>query len=172
MDRHEGHPPVHIVIGRDGRVIFAAHQDGPGLDAAIQQALVSKASPGGAGRRPGSPTWSFSNPAIQSCRSHRSRRMEKRRPAERASLPPARDLFLRHLVRKLCRKHPAGRSRAMQGRPRAGRQTGCQRFRRMVRRDDITWWTTPRIWPTIRSKQSRTCHWRSIRPARHSASLA
>ena len=39
--------PVHIVIGRDGRVIFAAHQDGPKLDAAIQQALASKASPGG-----------------------------------------------------------------------------------------------------------------------------
>lgn len=39
--------PVHIVIGRDGRVLFAAHQDGPKLDAAIRQALASKASPAG-----------------------------------------------------------------------------------------------------------------------------
>jgi len=39
--------PVHIVVGRDGRVIFAAHQDGPKLDAAINQALASKASPAG-----------------------------------------------------------------------------------------------------------------------------
>ena len=40
--------PVHLVIGRDGRVIFAGHQDGAILDAAIQQALASKASPAGA----------------------------------------------------------------------------------------------------------------------------
>jgi peroxiredoxin len=40
--------PVHLVIGRDGRVIFAGHQDGPMLDAAIRQALASKASPAGA----------------------------------------------------------------------------------------------------------------------------
>lgn len=40
--------PVHLVIGRDGRVIFAGHQDGPKLDAALKQALVSKAAPGGA----------------------------------------------------------------------------------------------------------------------------
>jgi peroxiredoxin len=40
--------PVHLVIGRDGRVIFAGHQDGPTLDAAINQALASKASPAGA----------------------------------------------------------------------------------------------------------------------------
>ena len=40
--------PVHLVIGRDGRVIFASHQDGPKLDAAISQALASKASPAGA----------------------------------------------------------------------------------------------------------------------------
>ena len=40
--------PVHLVIGRDGRVIFAGHQDGPVLDAAIQQALASKAAPAGA----------------------------------------------------------------------------------------------------------------------------
>src|ERR1700743_2619822 len=39
--------PVHLVIGRDGRVIFAGHQDGPLLDAQIQQALASKASPNG-----------------------------------------------------------------------------------------------------------------------------
>ena len=40
--------PVHLVIGRDGRVLFAGHQDGPRLDAAIKQALASKAAPGGA----------------------------------------------------------------------------------------------------------------------------
>ena len=40
--------PVHLVIGRDGRVIFAGHQDGPVLDAAISRALASKASPAGA----------------------------------------------------------------------------------------------------------------------------
>ena len=39
--------PVHLVIGRDGRVIFAGHQDGPKLEAAIKQALASKASPAG-----------------------------------------------------------------------------------------------------------------------------
>ena len=39
--------PVHLVIGRDGRVIFAGHQDGPALDAAIKQALASKAAPAG-----------------------------------------------------------------------------------------------------------------------------
>lgn len=39
--------PVHILVGRDGRVLFAAHQDGPKLDAAIKQALTSKTSPGG-----------------------------------------------------------------------------------------------------------------------------
>lgn len=38
--------PVHLVFGRDGRVIFAGHQDGPKLDAAIDQALSSKAAPG------------------------------------------------------------------------------------------------------------------------------
>jgi len=43
--------PVHLVIGRDGRVIFAGHQDGPELDAAIKQALASKASPGPQMRR-------------------------------------------------------------------------------------------------------------------------
>ena len=40
--------PVHLVIGRDGRVIFAGHQDGPMLDAAISRALMSKTSPAGA----------------------------------------------------------------------------------------------------------------------------
>lgn len=39
--------PVHVVIGRNGRVLFASHQDGPKLDAAIKQALASKAAPGG-----------------------------------------------------------------------------------------------------------------------------
>ena len=38
--------PVHLVIGRDGHVIFAGHQDGPKLDAALKQALASKAAPG------------------------------------------------------------------------------------------------------------------------------
>jgi len=40
--------PVHLVIGRDGRAIFASHQDGPKLDAAIKQALASKTPPAGA----------------------------------------------------------------------------------------------------------------------------
>jgi peroxiredoxin len=40
--------PVHLVVGRDGRVVFASHQDGPMLDAAISRALASKASPAGA----------------------------------------------------------------------------------------------------------------------------
>ena len=40
--------PVHLIIGRDGRVVFAGHQDGPLLDAAISRALASKASPAGA----------------------------------------------------------------------------------------------------------------------------
>jgi len=39
--------PVHLVAGRDGRVLFAGHQDGPKLDAAIKQALASKAAPAG-----------------------------------------------------------------------------------------------------------------------------
>lgn len=37
--------PVHLVIGRDGHIIFAGHQDGPALDAALKQALASKAAP-------------------------------------------------------------------------------------------------------------------------------
>lgn len=40
--------PVHLVIGRDGQVVFAGHQDGPMLDAAISRALAGKASPAGA----------------------------------------------------------------------------------------------------------------------------
>jgi peroxiredoxin len=40
--------PVHLVIGRDGRVVFAGHQDGPMLDTAIKQALASKTSTAGA----------------------------------------------------------------------------------------------------------------------------
>jgi peroxiredoxin len=39
--------PVHLVIGRDGRVIFAGHQDGPMLNAAIKQALASEPAPVG-----------------------------------------------------------------------------------------------------------------------------
>jgi hypothetical protein len=39
--------PVHLLIGRDGRVVFAGHQDGPKLDAAIESALASKANPAG-----------------------------------------------------------------------------------------------------------------------------
>jgi thiol-disulfide isomerase/thioredoxin len=35
--------PVHLLIGRDGRIAFAGHQDGPGLDAAIQRLLESPA---------------------------------------------------------------------------------------------------------------------------------
>src|SRR6185295_14674031 len=37
--------PVHLVIGRDGRVIFAGHQDGPALDAAIALASATAGSP-------------------------------------------------------------------------------------------------------------------------------
>lgn len=37
--------PLHIIIGRDGRVLHAGHQDGPQLDAAIEKALAAK--PGG-----------------------------------------------------------------------------------------------------------------------------
>jgi peroxiredoxin len=40
--------PVHLIIGRDGRVIFAGHQDGASLDAAIKQALASKVAAAGA----------------------------------------------------------------------------------------------------------------------------
>ena len=40
--------PVHLVIGRDGRVIFAGHQDGSQLDAALKTALASKGAPAGA----------------------------------------------------------------------------------------------------------------------------
>lgn len=37
--------PLHIIIGRDGRVQYAGHQDGPQLDAAIEKAIA--AGPGG-----------------------------------------------------------------------------------------------------------------------------
>lgn len=33
--------PFHVLIGMDGRIAHAGHQDGPGLDAAIQRALTS-----------------------------------------------------------------------------------------------------------------------------------
>jgi hypothetical protein len=34
--------PLHIIIGRDGRVLYAGHQDGPQLDAAIKNAIATK----------------------------------------------------------------------------------------------------------------------------------
>lgn len=34
--------PLHIIIGRDGRVFYAGHQDGPQLDAAIKNAIAAK----------------------------------------------------------------------------------------------------------------------------------
>jgi len=34
--------PLHIIIGRDGRVFYTAHQDGPQLDAAIKKAIAAK----------------------------------------------------------------------------------------------------------------------------------
>lgn len=34
--------PLHIIIGRDGRVVYAGHQDGPQLDAAIRRAIAAK----------------------------------------------------------------------------------------------------------------------------------
>jgi peroxiredoxin len=36
--------PLHIIIGRDGRVLYAGHQDGPQLDAALKSAITAKAS--------------------------------------------------------------------------------------------------------------------------------
>lgn len=33
--------PVHVLIGSDGRIAYAGHQDGPQLDAAIQRVLAS-----------------------------------------------------------------------------------------------------------------------------------
>ncbi|MGP5741738.1 TlpA family protein disulfide reductase [Pseudomonas aeruginosa] len=38
--------PVHLVIGRNGRVIFSGQGDGPELDAALQQALDSQPASG------------------------------------------------------------------------------------------------------------------------------
>jgi len=34
--------PLHIIIGRDGRVAYTGHQDGPQLDAAIEKAIATK----------------------------------------------------------------------------------------------------------------------------------
>lgn len=34
--------PLHIIIGRDGRVLYAGHQDGPQLDTALKNALAAK----------------------------------------------------------------------------------------------------------------------------------
>jgi len=36
--------PLHIIIGRDGRVLYAGHQDGPPLDAALKNALATKSN--------------------------------------------------------------------------------------------------------------------------------
>lgn len=36
--------PLHVLIGRDGRIAFAGHQDGPQLDAAIQRVMASDAT--------------------------------------------------------------------------------------------------------------------------------
>jgi thiol-disulfide isomerase/thioredoxin len=33
--------PLHIIIGRDGRVLYAGHQDGPQLDAGIEKAIAA-----------------------------------------------------------------------------------------------------------------------------------
>jgi thiol-disulfide isomerase/thioredoxin len=36
--------PFHVLIGRDGRIAYAGHQDGPGLDAALQRVLDGTAT--------------------------------------------------------------------------------------------------------------------------------
>ena len=36
--------PFHVLIGRDGRIAYAGHQDGPRLDAAIQRVLAGDAT--------------------------------------------------------------------------------------------------------------------------------
>jgi thiol-disulfide isomerase/thioredoxin len=36
--------PFHVLIGRDGRIAYAGHQDGPPLDAAIQRVLAGAAA--------------------------------------------------------------------------------------------------------------------------------
>ena len=36
--------PLHLLIGRDGRIAYAGHQDGPELDAAIDKVLASPAT--------------------------------------------------------------------------------------------------------------------------------
>lgn len=36
--------PFHVLIGRDGRIVYAGHQDGPQLNAAIRQVLAGDAS--------------------------------------------------------------------------------------------------------------------------------
>lgn len=37
--------PFHVLIGLDGRIAYAGHQDGPQLDAAIQRVLTAGAAP-------------------------------------------------------------------------------------------------------------------------------
>lgn len=44
--------PFHLLIGRDGRIAYAGHQDGPRLDAAIQRVLTSDARPGRVDKSP------------------------------------------------------------------------------------------------------------------------
>jgi thiol-disulfide isomerase/thioredoxin len=36
--------PLHLLMGRDGRIVYAGHQDGPKLDAAIKTVLTSSPS--------------------------------------------------------------------------------------------------------------------------------
>ncbi|MFA6115239.1 MAG: redoxin family protein [Sphingomonas sp.] len=36
--------PLHIIIGRDGRVLYAGHQDGPQVEAAIKTAIAARES--------------------------------------------------------------------------------------------------------------------------------
>jgi hypothetical protein len=38
--------PLHLVIGRDGRIAYAGHQDGPKLDAALAKVLAAPAAAG------------------------------------------------------------------------------------------------------------------------------
>ncbi len=44
--------PFHVLIGRDGRIAYAGHQDGPALDAAIARVLDSPASGASANAAP------------------------------------------------------------------------------------------------------------------------
>ena len=37
--------PIHVVIGRDGRIVYAGHQDGPALQAALDRVLMVTSKP-------------------------------------------------------------------------------------------------------------------------------